>query len=427
VPVQSGTVNILNTSAGIAVSVTGSGDTVNVGNAGSLADIKAQVRFAPTGGTSTLNINDSAATTTQTASLSFTASSQGSVGDSGMLAITGLAPAPIKFVEGQPATNRQINNIHVSTSLGNVTWNVPAAGMASSSGLTVQDNGFAINALPTNPAAAPDTQYTLPPAGVPLFRSGGPSYLDVSQGGVGDCWLLAGLAEVAARKPQFIRNMFIYEGSMWDASASSPVGVYLVRLFNARGTPQYVQVSTLLPTLDGGTYYDSVMSGLGTQALWVALAEKAYAEANGLGYVTTGAKNQDSYAALDGGWTSWALAAITGSSAREYSTSDIKIASNWNLGDLIVLSTPEEPKSTHVAGLHAYAVVAYDASSKAFEIFNPWGTTSSSVTPTSPAPYAPNQEIYGLFWANTRFVKKNFSDTSGLVYSGHGHRDDRRR
>ena len=41
--------------------------------------------------------------------------------------------------------------------------------------------------------------YSPAPAGIPLFNKGGPSYLDVEQGvTVGDCWLMASLAEVAA-------------------------------------------------------------------------------------------------------------------------------------------------------------------------------------------------------------------------------------
>ncbi len=53
-----------------------------------------------------------------------------------------------------------------------------------------------------NPVAA--TGYSPAPAGASLFlasNSGEFSYLDVDQGYVGDCWLLASLAEVSARDP----------------------------------------------------------------------------------------------------------------------------------------------------------------------------------------------------------------------------------
>ena len=52
-------------------------------------------------------------------------------------------------------------------------------------------------------------------------------------------------------------------------------------------------MDTDLPS--AGEYYDHVANALGTEALWVALAEKGYAEANALGLVTTGAEYQGSY------------------------------------------------------------------------------------------------------------------------------------
>ena len=185
-----------------------------------------------------------------------------------------------------------------------------------------------------NPVAI--TAYSPAPAGTPLFQNGGPSYLDVAQGRpstVGDCWLEASLAEVAARDPQDIRNMFTYDGTTVDNGAT--VGLYTVRFFNTSGSAVYVKVDTELPS--GGDYYDHVRNDLGTQVLWVALAEKAYAVANGLGYVTTNNEYQDSYNALNGGWPSWALPAITGKPASDYSINPTNIATAWNAGDLIVL------------------------------------------------------------------------------------------
>ena len=102
---------------------------------------------------------------------------------------------------------------------------------------------------------------------------------------MGDCWLIASLAEVAARDPQDIKNMFTYDGTTVDNGAT--VGLYSVRFFSSNGTAFDVEVDTELPA--AGEYYDFVANGLGTQVLWVALAEKAYAEANSVGFVTTSA------------------------------------------------------------------------------------------------------------------------------------------
>lgn len=126
-----------------------------------------------------------------------------------------------------------------------------------------------------------------------LFDPHGPSYADVQQGAfLGDCWLLASLAEVAARDPQAISDMFTYQGT--GAINGATVGLFSVRFFDPNGQAHYVTVDTELP--GGGQYYDHVQNGV----LWVALAEKAYAEANAQGFVTVQPQHQgqNSYAAL---------------------------------------------------------------------------------------------------------------------------------
>ena len=108
---------------------------------------------------------------------------------------------------------------------------------------------------------ASDTAYSPAPASAQLFNNepgdpynpplGVPSYLDVEQGVVGDCWLEASLAEVAARDPQDIKDMFVYDGTTVDNG--STVGLYSVRFFSPDGVGFYIQVDTALPS--GGEYY----------------------------------------------------------------------------------------------------------------------------------------------------------------------------
>src|SRR4029077_18938225 len=90
-----------------------------------------------------------------------------------------------------------------------------------------------------------------------LFGANGPSWQDVQQGAVGDCWLLASLAEVAARAPSDIQKMFTYDGTTVDNG--SMVGIYTVRLFDNSGVPHNMTVDTELPA--GGSYYDHVVNG----------------------------------------------------------------------------------------------------------------------------------------------------------------------
>jgi len=222
-----------------------------------------------------------------------------------------------------------------------------------------------------NPAAA--TAYS--PVSGTLFGPNGPSFLDVHQSPyLGDCWLVASLAEVAARNPSDIQNMFTDLGPAVENGYN--VELYSVRLYDSSGTAYNITVDTELP--NGGQYYDQVTSD---GVLWVALAEKAYAEANGQGIVTTSNPNQDSYDALNEGQPWWALQAITGNSASSANVDPNSIASAMNSGQLVVLgSSPNAGDNLIVGdstGTHAYAVVGYDpSSSEPFELYNPWGGSS---------------------------------------------------
>jgi hypothetical protein len=163
-------------------------------------------------------------------------------------------------------------------------------------------------------------------------------------------------------------------------------------------------VDTELPSGGYTGYSDDIESDLGTQALWVALAEKAYAVANGLGYVSSSNEYQDCYNALNLWYPEEALQAITGKSAFEYSINPTNIASAWNAGKLIVLSTGKE--TDPIVSDHDYAVVGYyAASSQPFELFNPWGTNSLRWA----APPGDIGKDYGLFMASAAFVSQNFT------------------
>jgi hypothetical protein len=231
-----------------------------------------------------------------------------------------------------------------------------------------------------------------------LFGPNGPPYLDVQQGGIGDCWLLSSLAETAARDPQDIRSMFTADGTTLENGCI--VNVYTVRFFE-NGVAKYVVVDTELPNCWN---HDQPVNSV----LWVALAEKAYAEANGLGYVTTGSPDVDSYAALNGGAPAWALRAITGKLATDFAINPNNIAAAWGKGELIVLTT-SKPVSQYIVGDHCYAVVGYNGFAlMPFQLFNPWGTDSSGWAPS----LFNNHKVYGLVWENATFLSQNFSGQS---------------
>ncbi len=235
-----------------------------------------------------------------------------------------------------------------------------------------------------------------------LFGAKGPSYLDVHQGQVGVCWLMSSLAEVATRDPADIRNMFTSDGTTVENGVT--VDLYSVRFFNSAGVAQSVTVDTELPS--GGAYYDQVENGI----LWVALAEKAYAEANGAGIVTTGSVGSDSYDALDGGDPAWALQAITGQAASDFDINPSNIAAAWKAGELIVLGSSPNANDNLIVGdstgTHAYAVVKYTASSSSpFELYNPWGVSSVVGSTTT---FNGHKVYGGPFNASAALISKDF-------------------
>ena len=289
---------------------------------------------------------------------------------------------------GNCNTSFKVNGLSPSTTYYFDVGAFNAAGTTWTSyrSVTTFQNEVVVN----HPAAA--SRYS--PVNGSLFGPNGPSYLEVEQGDVGDCWLLASLAEVAARAPSDIQNMFTYDGTAMEGR--SLVGLYTVRFFNSAGTAEYVTVDTELP--DGGALYDQPSNDV----LWVALAEKAYAEANGAGFVTTSYRRSDSYNALNGGDPAWALQAITGMPASDFSINPSNVAAAWNAGELIVLTT-NNPASSHIVASHAYAVVGYNASSSdPFEVYNPWGTTSSGQA-------LGDSSVYGLFNTTADFLSRNFA------------------
>jgi hypothetical protein len=233
-------------------------------------------------------------------------------------------------------------------------------------------------------------------------NGGGPSYKDVQQGSESDCWLLASLAAETAQNSTAITNMITHLGTIDENGVS--VEVASVRFFDSSGNPHSVIVDSNLPS--GGFRYDQPVGGVSgsvnvnnapVPVLWAALVEKAYAEADGRGYVTGSQNNTNDYDSLGnlpldasgnapGGQANWALQAITGKSVSSGSfTSTTDIATAWLNKQPIVLGTPQSTSvltvnGTTVASFHAYAVVAYDASTKQFTLFNPWGVNGKNET-----------------------------------------------
>ena len=130
-----------------------------------------------------------------------------------------------------------------------------------------------------------------------LFANNTPSYNDVVQGGVGDCYLLSALGAIADSSPAAIRNMFIANGD----------GTWTVR-FYWNGSPDYVTVDDQLPVYYGDLFYAGHGEAYNNPAnvLWVPLAEKAYAQWNET--FREGRNGVNSYLGLTAGWSGYVSA-----------------------------------------------------------------------------------------------------------------------
>lgn len=202
-------------------------------------------------------------------------------------------------------------------------------------------------------------------AGKP-FGANGPSYTDVDQGNLGDCTLMAALAEVAARNPSLIQHMFIDNGD----------GSYTVRFYH-NGIPDYVTVNTLLP--GGGQYFDRVYNNV----LWAALAEKAVVQLNESGWLGTIHPGSNSYSGIDGGNPGTMVAylsAITGVPTSGFYINLLNpigswnnLISAWNSGKYVIMATANVTQSP-IVNNHCYAMIGYNpTSARGVELFNPWG------------------------------------------------------
>jgi hypothetical protein len=257
---------------------------------------------------------------------------------------------------------------------------------------------------------------------------GTPYYWDVFQGRLGDCTVMASVAEVAGRRPDIIRSMFIYDGAFWENGVT--VNVWTLRFYEG-AAPRYVTVDSELPVRPGktagGTLYDHPENDL-----WAALAEKGYAQLNGEGWLETVDSNgndsatagQYSYAALDSGNAATmmqALAALTGWGAHGFDFGGLgqpkasDMANELQSGNLVVLGTPNSTPSQLVNN-HCYAVLAYDGSkAQPFTLFNPWGL-KNGVYPY-PSQYS---NAYDLFTADGDYLNSNFNDAA---HTGHSAMD----
>jgi hypothetical protein len=230
-----------------------------------------------------------------------------------------------------------------------------------------------------------------------------PSLNDAKQGMVGDCYLIAALSAIAYRNPKAVQDMFLNNGD----------GTYTVRFFGLSSTgvrvPDFVTVNLMLPTNSSGVlsyagYGFSATSS--STVLWMALAEKAYAQWNETG--AAGRNGTNSYSGIEGGWMHNVNAQVLGYSSTNYSFSSSTVQTMITALQNGLAVTAGTLSSVSLSGLvagHAYTVVGYDSLTARFQLHNPWGYQH----PT-PLTWAQLQANFSIF---TTTEASGSSDSSG--------------
>ena len=260
--------------------------------------------------------------------------------------------------------------------------------------------------------------------------SGTPSRYDERQGMLGDCYFIATLGAIADRNPTAVSNMFIDNGD----------GTFTVRFYtgqygafyrndgtisdgflSGQGTADYVTVNRMLPAFSNGTFaysnYGKQLSST-TAPLWIALAEKAYAQWNATG--KAGRNGTNSYASIEGGWMAPVNAQVLGINSTDYymaNASKQSLINALTANQSVTIGTRWNASAGGLVGSHAYSVTGYDSVSDTFSLYNPWG--SSQPTPLTWAALQTNCSMFVVVnaSASTAIARYTSTNTVSLMSS----------
>ena len=236
----------------------------------------------------------------------------------------------------------------------------------------------------------PDADYTYQSVNGSLLQNG-LSADDVYQGYLGDCYYVAALASIAQEKPDYIQNMFTDNGD----------NTFTVRFYN-NGVADYVTVDRWLPTSGNYAVFADWGGGSSTSTsneLWVALAEKAYAQLAESGW-SRSSTSTNSYAAIEGGWMGAVISQVAGlgsSSSEAVNMTQTQLINLVNSNQVLTAGFVHAAGNTlGVVNGHAYTITAYNATNKTFHLRNPWGYAHADVT------FSQLVSLRGIMvWSNT--------------------------
>ncbi len=283
----------------------------------------------------------------------------------------------VKTLASYVVNTSPANAFYQGTTLGNLT-----AGSSATVLNKLIDKWF----LGTDRPALTSSTITYASAAGPLFV-GTPSINNEKQGALGDCYLIATLGSLASSNPDSVRNMFIDNGdgtftvrfySGTYSTTQSSDGLVSDGFRGGNGVADYVTVDRFLPAYSNGNfaYSNAGLSVRSTTApLWIALAEKAYAQWVAGG--KSGRNGSNSYASIEGGWMGVVNAQITGKNSTWTSFSSEAnrqvLINAIQTGQAVTLGTKASGVGNGLVAGHAYSVSGYNATTGTFTLYNPWG------------------------------------------------------
>ncbi|HWB13563.1 MAG TPA: C2 family cysteine protease [Pirellulales bacterium] len=284
-------------------------------------------------------------------------------------------PGYVQILAGDVINGNTANATYQGQKLGNL-----AAGSSATQLNELAGKWF----LGTDEPIVDSSSYVYKTVAGSLF-SGTPSISNEQQGMLGDCYFISALGSIANSNPTAIQNMFINNGDgtytirfytgAYGYSYNPSNGTWSDGFSSGQGTADYVTVDSKLPTTASGMlvysdYGNSYSSS--SNVLWIALAEKAYAQWNQTG--KEGRDGTNNYASIAGGWMATVDAQVLGHNATDYSMTNA--TAQYAINALAAHQAVTIGTSSAQYGLvadHAYAITGYSASSGTFTLYNPWG------------------------------------------------------
>ncbi len=268
----------------------------------------------------------------------------------------------------------------------------------------------------------------------------GASWRDMRQGMLGDCWLVTGFGSLANASQSCIENMFVDNGD----------GTYTVRFYYESGgvgsgifSTDYVTVDCYLPAYDGDPAFEgdgcAVYQGWNSDyakevpgnppvydnnrydnpnnELWLALAEKAFAQWCETGHAERTAVN--AYASLASGPISSVYTAVTGR-AVVYGGNVVTALDNGYAVGIGRFQDGLNYAAYNLSPNHAYAIYGYEYDATVGEnvylLKNPWGYAQPFHIPVSLLPSIASA-IVSINPSGTTPAAATLSSASKLTYS----------